>query len=61
MRFLPTEIPDVILIEPEVFSDERGFFIETYQSRKFASAGIETEFVQDNHSGSNKSILRPYY
>jgi dTDP-4-dehydrorhamnose 3,5-epimerase len=58
MKFTPTSIPDVILIEPQVFGDQRGFFMETYQARRFAAAGIPTEFVQDNHSGSQRGSLR---
>jgi dTDP-4-dehydrorhamnose 3,5-epimerase len=58
MKFTPTSIPDVILIEPRVFGDSRGFFLETYQARLFAEAGILVNFVQDNHSGSQKGILR---
>jgi dTDP-4-dehydrorhamnose 3,5-epimerase len=58
MNFIPTEIPDVILIEPNVFKDARGFFLESYRADLFAAAGIPTEFVQDNHSGSGKGILR---
>jgi dTDP-4-dehydrorhamnose 3,5-epimerase len=58
MKFFPTEIPEVIRIEPEVYSDERGFFMETYQSARFAVAGIDYDFVQDNHSGSKRGILR---
>lgn len=58
MRFLPTSIPDVILIEPQVFSDSRGFFMEVFQARKFAEAGLPVHFVQDNHSGSHRGILR---
>ncbi len=58
MRFIPTSIPDVILVEPQVFGDDRGFFMETYQERKFAEAGILATFVQDNHSGSQQGILR---
>ncbi|MEJ2710440.1 MAG: dTDP-4-dehydrorhamnose 3,5-epimerase [Anaerolineales bacterium] len=58
MKFTPTSIPDVILIEPRVFGDQRGFFMETYQARRFAAAGIPTEFVQDNHSGSQRGSLR---
>ncbi len=58
MEFKPTSIPDVILIEPRVFGDSRGFFMETYQVKQFAQAGICTDFVQDNHSGSQKGILR---
>ncbi len=58
MKFIPTEIPDVILIEPRVFGDARGFFMETYQAKEFAFQGIHADFVQDNHSGSQKGILR---
>ena len=58
MKFLPTAIPDVLLIEPKVFSDERGFFFETYQAKHFTAAGITASFVQDNHSGSQQGTLR---
>jgi len=58
MKFTPTSIPDVILIEPDVFGDERGFFLETYRAHSFAEAGIHLPFVQDNHSGSRRGILR---
>jgi dTDP-4-dehydrorhamnose 3,5-epimerase len=58
MKFIPTSIPDVIVVEPQVFGDDRGFFLETYQERKFAAAGITATFVQDNHSGSQQGILR---
>lgn len=58
MQFLPTSIPEVILIEPKVFGDERGFFMETFQARLFAEAGIPDHFVQDNQSGSRQGILR---
>lgn len=58
MNFTTTTIPDVILIKPQVFDDERGLFLETYQSRKFAAAGISETFVQDNHSGSQQGTLR---
>jgi dTDP-4-dehydrorhamnose 3,5-epimerase len=58
MKFEPTSIPDVILIQPEVFGDERGFFMEVYRARSFEEAGIPTDFVQDNHSGSSRRILR---
>lgn len=58
MRFIPTEIPEVILIEPEVFGDARGFIMETYHVTRFAQAGIQADFVQDNHSGSRQGILR---
>lgn len=58
MKFIPTEISEVILIEPDVFGDERGFFMETWQRKKFAKAGIDYDFVQDNHSRSVKGTLR---
>lgn len=57
-EFEPTSIPDVILIKPRVFTDERGFFAEFYRSSEFMQAGIGEEFVQDNISRSVKGILR---
>ncbi len=56
--FSPTEIPDVIKIQPKVYQDVRGFFMETYQKKLFTQAGIASEFVQDNHSSSTKWTLR---
>jgi dTDP-4-dehydrorhamnose 3,5-epimerase len=53
-----TSIPDVLLIEPKVFGDERGFFMETYQAERYESYGIPNHFVQDNHSGSRQGTLR---
>jgi dTDP-4-dehydrorhamnose 3,5-epimerase len=58
MTFEPTQIPDVILIRPRVFTDERGFFFESWEERKFAAAGIGARFVQDNHSRSVRHVLR---
>jgi len=58
MLFIPTAIQDVILIEPKVFSDERGFFMESYQKHHFSEAGIDADFAQDNHSKSLHGILR---
>lgn len=58
MQFSPTAIPDLILIQPQVFGDSRGFFMETYQQRRFQEAGIHADFVQDNHSGSRRGVLR---
>lgn len=58
MRFIPTDIPEVMLLEPVVFSDERGFFMETYRADEFAQPGIACPFVQDNHSGSRRGTLR---
>jgi dTDP-4-dehydrorhamnose 3,5-epimerase len=53
MRFTATEIPEVLLIEPDVFPDARGFFLETYHAGKYREGGIAAEFVQDNHSFSS--------
>jgi dTDP-4-dehydrorhamnose 3,5-epimerase len=58
MHFIPTDIPEIIIIEPEVFGDARGFFMETYQASSYAQAGIQATFVQDNHSGSRQGTLR---
>ncbi len=58
MQCTPTAIPDVVIIEPRVFKDDRGFFLETYQVRKYAEAGIAAPMVQDNHSGSRGGVLR---
>ena len=58
MQLIPTSIPEVRIIEPRVFGDERGFFMETYSARAFAEFGIERAFVQDNHSLSRKGTLR---
>ena len=58
MKFEPTAIPDVVLIHPEIFGDERGFFMETYRAQKFGAAGLPLIFVQDNHSGSQRGTLR---
>lgn len=59
MKVTPTKIPDVLILEPEVFGDERGFFMESFNARKFAEAtGLGVQFVQDNHSRSAKGVLR---
>ena len=58
MEFEPTEIPEVVLIRPKVFGDPRGFFFESWEERKFAAAGLDVKFVQDNHSRSARNILR---
>lgn len=58
MKFIPSEIPEVILIEPKVFGDHRGFFLETWQRQTFRENGIDYDFVQDNHSKSSHGILR---
>lgn len=58
MKFTPTELPEVVLLEPKVFGDERGFFFESYNRRTLAEAGIDADFVQDNHSRSSRGVLR---
>ena len=58
MNFFPTVIPEVIRVEPRVFDDARGFFMETFRSDQAVSAGISSNFVQDNHSGTRRNILR---
>ncbi len=58
MQFIPTSIPDVLILEPKVHQDERGFFMETFRLDLFAQAGIRAAFVQDNHSASRQGILR---
>ena len=58
MIIYSTSISQVSLIKPQLFEDSRGFFLESYQSAKFAQAGITAQFVQDNHSGSRQGVLR---
>ena len=59
MKVTPTRIPDVLIIEPKVFGDERGFFFESFNQKAFNDAvGQEIAFVQDNHSKSAKNVLR---
>ncbi len=58
MKFTPTLIPDILIIEPNVITDIRGFFLETYHYEKFQQAGINLPFVQDNHSQSMQGTLR---
>lgn len=58
MKRIDTSIPGVFLIEPDVFEDHRGFFLETYHEKKFADVGIRDRFVQDNHARSSKNTLR---
>jgi dTDP-4-dehydrorhamnose 3,5-epimerase len=58
MEFIPTTIPEVILIQPRVFGDDRGFFLESWEKKKFAAGGIHVDFVQDNHSRSKQWTLR---
>jgi dTDP-4-dehydrorhamnose 3,5-epimerase len=58
MEFVRTHIPDVILVKPRVFGDERGFFLESWHEAKFAAGGIDARFVQDNHSRSTRNTVR---
>jgi dTDP-4-dehydrorhamnose 3,5-epimerase len=59
MKVIPTEIPDVLIIEPQVYGDDRGFFLESFNQKDFREkTGVNTTFVQDNHSMSLKNVLR---
>jgi dTDP-4-dehydrorhamnose 3,5-epimerase len=59
MNRIATDLPDVIILEPRVFGDERGFFLESYNARAFErAAGVRADFVQDNHSRSRRGVLR---
>jgi dTDP-4-dehydrorhamnose 3,5-epimerase len=58
LEIRPTELPGVLVITPRVFRDERGFFLESFNEAVFAEAGLDTHFVQDNHSRSAKGVLR---
>ena len=58
MRVLPTDLPDVLIVEPDVHRDPRGFFLETFHEHKYAEAGISARFVQHNHSLSSRHTLR---
>jgi dTDP-4-dehydrorhamnose 3,5-epimerase len=58
VRVETTRLPGVLIIEPRVFRDERGFFLETYHARRYAEAGLDVTFVQDNHSRSVRHTLR---
>ena len=58
LKFLPTDLPGVIRIEPAIYGDARGFFVETWHEEKYRRGGIDTRFVQDNHSLSSGGTLR---
>lgn len=58
MKVVDTALPEVKLIEPKLFGDDRGFFLESWNARTFAEAGIDAAFVQDNHSRSARGVLR---
>jgi dTDP-4-dehydrorhamnose 3,5-epimerase len=58
MKKTETTLPGILILEPRVFGDDRGFFLETYNERVFAALGIRDKFVQDNHSYSGRNVLR---
>ena len=58
MKIIPTAIPEVLLLEPRVFGDDRGFFFESWNRKTMADLGIHADFVQDNHSKSQRNVLR---
>jgi dTDP-4-dehydrorhamnose 3,5-epimerase len=58
MKVLKTEIPELLIIEPQLFGDVRGFFLEVYQSERYAASGLDARFVQDNLSRSCAGVLR---
>ena len=58
MRIIPTEIPDVCIIKPMVFTDDRGYFFESYNHDKFLASALDLNFIQDNESRSMKGVLR---
>jgi dTDP-4-dehydrorhamnose 3,5-epimerase len=58
MKKIPTSLPGVFIVEPRVFSDERGFFFESFNERSMAEIGINEHFVQDNHSSSRRNVIR---
>ena len=58
MNIIKTKLSDCIIIEPKVYGDDRGFFLETFQAERYATVGITLPFVQDNHSRTSKGVLR---
>ena len=58
MKIIETEIPEVKILEPAVFSDDRGYFLETWNAKTFATVGLDWQFVQDNHSRSRRNVIR---
>jgi dTDP-4-dehydrorhamnose 3,5-epimerase len=58
LELIPTMLADVFILEPKIFGDERGFFLEAYNEATFRKLGLPTRFMQDNHSGSRKGVLR---
>ena len=60
MKIIPTSIADLVIIEPRIFGDSRGFFLESWNRKDFAGAGLNTDFVQDNHSRSSRGVSVSY-
>lgn len=58
MKVVPTSLPSVLVVEPKIFGDTRGFFMETWQAARYHEAGLPKQFVQDNHSRSRRGVLR---
>jgi dTDP-4-dehydrorhamnose 3,5-epimerase len=58
MQIIQTSIPEVLILEPKIIGDDRGFFLETYRASQFLELGLPAEFVQENHSGSSGGVLR---
>ncbi|MCB1615443.1 MAG: dTDP-4-dehydrorhamnose 3,5-epimerase family protein, partial [Pseudomonadales bacterium] len=58
MNVIETILPGVVILEPKVFGDHRGFFLETYRQNQYSECGLDLPFVQDNHSRSSKGVLR---
>ena len=58
MKITPTKLPDVLLVEPDVHRDARGFFLETWHATRYAEAGLEADFVQDSHGHSQRGTSR---
>jgi dTDP-4-dehydrorhamnose 3,5-epimerase len=58
MKIIETPIPDLLILEPKVFADERGYFFESYNETRFANVGLMTNFVQDNESKSHRGVIR---
>lgn len=57
-QFIETEVPGIVIVEPTIFGDDRGYFMETWQKEEFGAAGLPTAFVQENQSMSRRGVLR---
>ncbi|MBK6687058.1 MAG: dTDP-4-dehydrorhamnose 3,5-epimerase [Deltaproteobacteria bacterium] len=58
MKVIKTDLPEVLVLEPKVYGDDRGFFLETYHRQRYRDVGVDVDFVQDNHSKSAQGVLR---